>query len=116
MIGKSDFVMAFVMRWPDRPMSQPSWTDGEPSVRDEARVEWVLTGPWPACSRCGKELKVHIVERPCLGLLWSACDAHNAPCGQRCLPGLDSWIGDCGPPHISTDTCRVCMKAAREQR
>lgn len=74
-------------------------------------VEWALTGPWPACPRCGAELVHHLVRSPTLAYVWIIQHmGHRAPCGQRCLPGLDSWVGDCGPPHVSRETCKYCKQ------
>ena len=59
------------------------------------------------CERCGKTVEPRPYEyngRQCLDY------SHVAPCGQRCLPGLDTWFGDIGAPHISTETCAACKK------
>lgn len=99
-----DFVMECVFSISPRDVEP---RQGAYETRNEGTIEWALTGPWPSCPRCSRELVQRVIERPTLGLLWTVVTAHVAPCGRRCLPGLDSWI-EGGPPHVSMASCEVC--------
>lgn len=105
-----DIVMEFVWRVPfgKKQYWTLAWLPDRPPPQD--CLDWALTGPWQACERCGVETKLtRFQTHP-----WREQVGHRghvAPCGQRCLPGLDSWVVDCGPPHVSNATCQVCRVA-----
>jgi len=84
-----------------------------PPADEATTIEAALTGPFPACPRCGAEDKQVLWNRPALALAWAIVSAgHPAPCGLPCAPHGISYVGEF---HLGTDRgMTYCPRCALE--